>query len=179
VSYYACKYDNFVRFIHVCCKWLHLVQEINVQECNIHRNYKQISKLQTKYLQYYITFPLKCLLQYYPGSMHRSKNSSVLSEIIFHVGCSLKIRRTMQTVEESLCGRTAPHRQELTVGEDVIYWAHFWLAAISGNRSGQDTHKYRFESSDLPQHALTLSKHKLFRQGIIVCYCLFGVVFSV
>jgi hypothetical protein len=55
------------------------------------------------------------------GLLHCSENSAVLLEIIFHVGCSLKIRRTMQTVQESLCGRAATHRQELTVGEDVIY----------------------------------------------------------
>lgn len=172
MSYCACKYDNFVTLINVWCNWLRLVQEINVQECNVHKNYKQISKFQTKYLQYHGTFPWKCLLQYYSRFIALQWKFCGTSRD--HLSCRMQSEDKENNADSTRV--TVWKSCDTQTRVDSRWRRHLLSSFLTGcyQRQSQraDTHKYRFESSDLPQQAMTLSKHKLLRQDIIVCYCL-------
>jgi hypothetical protein len=157
VSYYfACKYDSFVSLVHFCCDWLQLVQEINVQECNVHKNYKLISKFQTKFLQFFVTLPLRCLLQYNPTFiLQQQKSCDTFRD---HLSC----RMQSEDKENNADGTSVTVWKNCATQTGVVdskWRRHLLSSFLTGCplRQSQmadrqtDTHKYRFESSDIPQ----------------------------
>jgi len=153
VSYYcACKDDNFVSLIHFCCDWPQMVQEINMQEWNVHKNYKLISKFQTIFLQFYVTFPFKWLLQYNPTFIAAQQKSC--GTFRDHLSC----RMQSEDKENNADGTRVTVWKNCATQTGVVdsrWRRHLLSSFLTGCSQRQwqraDIHKYRFESSDIPQ----------------------------